>query len=190
MSNAKYWCAILYPESMIDSWESKISDLLQYPYCYCIHDNDIDSESHERKVHIHLIIAFSNTTTYNHALQVISQLQPSLKTVKRVINIRYMYNYLIHDTESAIKDGKFKYSPSDRICGNNFDIGCYEQISQLDKRNMAMELAQYIVDNGFKTFTSFYQFMIQEFSPEYFDIVLSYSGFFERLTRGNYQRDS
>ena len=87
---AKYWTAVLYPESMIDDWQNKISDLLQIPYEYCIHDKDnlgnviktvknkynkpvtydasefaIDKHEH-RKVHVHLVICFSNTTTKSH----------------------------------------------------------------------------------------------------------------------------
>ena len=70
----KYWSVVLYPENMVDDWQDSIGDRLQIPYCYAIHDQDVDSESNERKVHVHLILAFSNTTTYNNACSVLSSL--------------------------------------------------------------------------------------------------------------------
>ena len=102
-TKAKYWTAVLYPESMINNWRLHIEDVLQVPFCYCLHNKDVDSEDEERKEHIHLIIAFNNTTTYNHALQVFQRIQPNCKYCEQVLNIRYMYNYLIHDSVSWMR---------------------------------------------------------------------------------------
>ena len=55
---AKYWCAVLYPESMISDWKESISEILQIPYSYCIHDKDKDGHDGDRKTHVHLILAF------------------------------------------------------------------------------------------------------------------------------------
>ena len=75
ITSARYWWAVMYPENMIDNWEEKIYSLIQYPFAYCIHDKDLRHEvAEERKKHIHLIIAFNNTTTYNHALNVFRKL--------------------------------------------------------------------------------------------------------------------
>ena len=46
-----------------------------------------------------------------------------LETLKLLV----LYNYLIHDTDSCRKQGKYLYKVEDRICGNGFDIGLYEQ---------------------------------------------------------------
>ena len=74
MGNAKYWWAVLYQENMRPDWEYKISELFQIPYAYCKHTKDTDTKSEHRKDHVHIIIAFPNTTTYNHALGVFSKL--------------------------------------------------------------------------------------------------------------------
>lgn len=185
-TKAKYWVAVLYPESMIDDWQSQIYDLLQIPFAYCIHNKDLDNDNESRKEHIHLILAFSNTTTYNNALNTFKRLQPSCGICKQIINIRYMYNYLIHDTESCKKQGKHIYDKAERITGNNFDIGNYEQISVEDKRKMVIELADFIVNNNVLNFTDFYIEALKKFPLEYQDIIISYSSFLERLTKGNY----
>lgn len=212
MQKAKYWTCVLYPESMIDVWEDKISDILQVPYCYIIHDKDnlgkvikkvsnkcgkeISYDASEfcidkhdfRKVHVHVVIAFPNTTTYKHALSCFQLLQPNCSYCEQVLNIRYMYEYLIHNTEKAKKDKKYQYDASNRICGNNFDIGAYEQVSITDKRKMLKELCDFIRDNEIDNFLTFYDYFDKkaEFDFNYFEVVASYSGLLERLCKGNY----
>lgn len=104
VQKSKYWTAVLYPESMINNWQDKIYDILQVPFCYCIHDKDtLNDSEEERKVHVHVVIAFNNTTTYKHALSVFQRLQESCSYCEQVLNIRYMYDYLIHNTDSCRK---------------------------------------------------------------------------------------
>lgn len=194
MSNpgkARYWEAILYPENMRDDWQEAIDDLLQLPYAYCIHDKDFDSENDDRKLHVHLIIAFANSTTYKHAVEVFSFLNASGKssfsTIESCRSIRYCYNYLIHDTDKAKKDGKHLYDKSERIVGNGFDIGSYEQITTSDKLAMCKELADIIMRERFIDFGEFYMYVVSNFDSVYFEVVKTNSGFYERLIKSNYQ---
>lgn len=193
-SKARYWVGVLYVENMIDDWEDKISEIVQVPFAYCIHNADVDSMSEHRKDHIHLILVFSNTTTYKHALSVFDLLSATGKrccnTCERIISIRNKYEYLIHNTETCKKKGKHLYKPSERITGNGFDIGLYEQLSLSDKDRMCRELADYIVKNGFCNFIDFYASVMNDFDESYFEIIKSYSGFFERLTKGNFQKNA
>lgn len=211
MSNARYWTAILYPEHMVEDWKTKISELLEISYCYCVHDKDtlkdhndelalfdqdkikcsgIVSDQYKRKDHIHIIIAFPNTTTYNHALNVLNKLyiDGSLKYVKQVINIRHIFDYLIHDTDQARKDGKHLYDPAERIVGNDFDIGAYEQISVAEKKKILRELQRLIISEGFINFRDFYCYILSNMDDCYIDVADSYNGLLEKLTRGNYQK--
>ena len=52
-------------ENMRPDWREAIDDLLQLPYAYCEHTADKDSKSEHRKDHVHIIVAKSNTTSYN-----------------------------------------------------------------------------------------------------------------------------
>lgn len=190
----RYWVAVLYLENMIEGWELLIGDLLELPYAYCIHNKDKDKQSVHRKDHVHLILAFPNTTTYNHAMEVFNKLsadisKPALNTCQPVINIRHKYNYLIHDTETCRKQKKFLYSPDDRVTGNNFDIGVYEQLDMQVKNDMCKELCNVIMQKGFFNFGDFYLYVMTHFEDSnYFEILKSYSGLFERLTKSNYQK--
>lgn len=74
IDKARFWTGVLYPENMREDWKEVIGDTLQYPYAYCQHSQDKDSKSEHRKDHVHLIVAFPNTTTYKHALNVMDLL--------------------------------------------------------------------------------------------------------------------
>ena len=194
VNKARYWCGVLYPENMRDGWEMDIGDIIQLPYAYCIHDADVTSdEEEERKVHVHVIVAFSNTTTKKHAVSVFNLLsadgKKAFSSIKAVISIRGMYDYLIHDTETCRKKGKHLYPPECRITGNNFDIGAYEQLSIAEKNDMCKELCDIIMKEGFTDFGLFYMYVMSNFEDtNYFEIIKSHSGLFERLTKSNYQR--
>lgn len=184
---ARYWWAVLYPENMRDDWEDVIGDLLQVPFAYCIHSKDTDTKSEHRKDHVHLIIAFRNTTTYSHALGVFRLLgAKALNTCQAVVNIRHAYDYLIHSTETCRKQGKHEYSADERVTGNNFDIGSYEQLGTAEKQEMLMELVGYIIDRQFTTIVDFTVAALQEYGRQYWEIIVGYNGTLERYCRGNY----
>lgn len=187
INKARYWQAVLYPENMPDDWENQISDVVQVPYAYCIHSSDTDTKSEHRKDHVHLILAFPNTTTYNHALKVFKLLgENAANTCQACVNIRHCYDYLIHDTEACKKAKKHLYSPSERITGNNFDIGAYEQLTQEEKDEMLEELCEYVVQYRIQNAADAYVLIMQNFGREYFPIYRAHNAFIDRLTRGNY----
>lgn len=194
IDKARMWCGVLYQENMVQDWRTDIGDILQLPFAYCEHTLDVDANSEHRKDHVHLIIVFPNTTTYKHALKVFELLSKpgysALNTVQAVINIRSMYDYLIHDTETCRKKGKYVYSPQDRITGNNFDIGSFEQISVAEKNAICKEMCQVIIDNEITNFADFYMFFATHEDTNYFECLKTYSGLFERLTKAMYLKNS
>lgn len=192
-NKARYWNGVLYPENMIENWEDEISYILQIPYAYCIHDKDKNNDGTDRKTHIHIIIVFPNTTTYNHALSVLNELSKdgtsAINKVERTKNIRFSYDYLIHNTDDCKKKNKYLYDISERITGNNFDIGAYEQIGLVEKNEIFVELSEAIRKNGFTNYMDFYEFVVDTFDDmNYIEIMRTYSNHFEKLTKGNYQR--
>lgn len=193
IDKARFWTAVLYQENMRADWQEEIGDIVQMPYAYCCHTQDKDSKSEHRKDHVHVILAFPNTTTYKHAMNVFSLLsaegKKALNKCEAVIGIRNVYDYLIHDTEDCRKKGKELYPAEDRITGNNFDIGAYEQLGAAEKNEMFLELGNVIIDNGFTNYTAFYEYVVNTFEDmNYVEVMRSYSSHFERLTKGNYQR--
>lgn len=190
-TKARYWTAVGYVENMRDDWQEVIGSLLQYPYVYCVHDKDKQGDGDDRKVHVHIVVAYGNTTTYKSALALFRRLNKegceAFNTCEPVANIRYIYDYLIHDTEDSKKKGKYRYDKSARIAGNNFDIGSFEQLSVADKERMAEELEDFIIEYNITNYRSLYLSVKNNFDKEYKKILRTYSSHFERLLKGNYQ---
>jgi len=191
-TKARYWQAVGYNENFVDNWQEVISEKFQVPFAYCVHDKDKNKDGSPRKTHTHIIIAFKNTTTENFALAVFKTIEREGCTaypnniIQQVFDIGNAYNYLIHDTDDCDKKGKFKYSKEERVCGNNFDIGNFEQLAKDDKIRMMKELSKTIIDNDYKNFADFYMDLVSNFDDTYFDLVTSHSGFFERICKGLY----
>lgn len=187
INKARYWTGVLWLENLDENWQDEIADLVQVPFAYCVHDKDVDEQNEGRKPHVHLILVFPNTTTYNHALQVFKLLgEKAVNTIQACISIRNTYEYLIHNTETCEKKNKHKYSQDERITGNGFDIGFYEQVSASEKQEMLKELCDFIIDNNITNFADFFIAFNDSFANEYFDVVSSHSAMLERITRGNY----
>lgn len=183
---ARYWWAVLYQENMVDGWRDNIEELLQLPYAYCEHVADVDGKGEHRKDHVHVIIVFGNTTTYKTAMSVFKRLgEKALNKCERVIDIRHCYDYLIHDTDKCRKLGKHQYDPSERITGNGFDIGNYEQISTAEKQHMLKELTWFIMSEGYETINEFTQPALERFGEQYWEIMVSYSVFLVKYLNGN-----
>ena len=193
-NKARYWVGVLYPENMIPDWEDEIGDRVQVPYAYCVHDKSVTKDGDPRKVHVHIILAFSNTTTYDHVLDVFDTLsaegKKAVNTVQKVINIRSSYNYLIHDTDDCRKKGKEPYPPASRVTGNNFDIGAYEQLSTEEKNAIRRTLMQDIMSEGFTNINELYEFIELNYADDvnYIDCFATNSALFERMTKANYLR--
>ena len=193
---SKYWWGICYPENMKPDWKDNISDLLQVPYAYCVHDKDTNEEDEDhRKTHVHVMIVFPNTTTEKHAKSVLKELQIDDEhkmllndTINRVINVRRAYDYLIHDTEECRKKGKYQYKKNERILGNLFDIGAYEQLGLEERMKIRRELSLFLIDKQFSDYTTFYQYVVNNYDTEYENIVVSYQGHFDKLCKGCYHR--
>lgn len=192
IEKARFWTGVLYPENMREDWQDVIGDTLQYPYAYCIHSQDKDTKSEHRKDHVHLIIAFPNTTTYNHALNVMDLLsaegKKAINTCEAVIGIRNVYDYLIHDTDDCRKKGKEKYDPSKRITGNNFDIGAYEQLSANSKLAIKKELSKLIRQHHFFNFDDFDEYVADNLELEYYQVMCENQGYFNNLVSGHYKK--
>jgi len=198
---ARYWLAVAYPENMQPDWQDTIGDVIGLPLAYCIHDKDHlaqyqakrqSDQERQRKTHIHLIMAFPNTTTYNTALTLVNKLSLDGKQccnkVESSNSIRNSYEYLIHNTETCKKQKKYLYDVSERVTVNNFDIGAYEQISIQDKNRMIDEICEEIVRNNIMNFADLYMFVKSNYDNTYFEILSTHHSFFEKLTKGIYQK--
>ena len=191
-TKSRYWTIILYPENLIEDWKDKLYEI-GLPMCYCLH-NKTKVGDEDRKEHIHLIVAYPNSTTYNHIMNMFKVLNKSDKekafnTVQVVYSMENTYNYLIHDTDDCRKKGKEPYDKKDRKCINNFDIGVYVQKSIQEEKAQRKEIFNIIKLNRFTNYFDLAMYIEENYDDDYLDVLFKYSGNFERLTRGLYHKE-
>lgn len=208
VTKARYWWAVLWLENMKDGWQDNIDEILQgIPYAYCIHDKDYEKDGDPqlpRKQHVHLMIAYGNTTTYKHAMNIFSRFSAEGKscvnTCEACLKVRHSYNYLIHDTNTCEKirlreaaEGrkfsKFLYPVKERVTGNNFDIGLYEQLSVEDRHNYIKRMDKLLIDSKIYDYSVAAEVFAADDDPVVFDTFLGHSSHFERMCKGIYLRE-
>lgn len=187
---ARYWVGIGYTENMQDDWREEIGDILQLPFAYTVHDKDVDEKGDPRKTHVHVLIAFPNTTTHKHVKEVLNRLAmddvEAFPTVEPCVSVRHSYDYLIHDTENSRKKHKHPYDPSERVCGNSFDIGSYEQMGLAEKKDRRSEMMDFVVEHRIPNLNICYRVIRDNFDEESFNIFVDNLSMFDRLCRGNF----
>lgn len=184
---SRYWQVVLYPENMIDNWEDELIKL-GLPIAYCLH-----TDSTSEKPHIHMIGAWENNTTYKSAFEFFERLnkenQKAFNKIEKCFNIENAYNYLIHDTDDCRKKGKYQYKKEDRKCINNFDIHFYAQKSVEQEEEQINEICDVIITEVYTNFIDLYMHIKSNYDKDYLTTLRKHSGFFERLTKGNYHKE-
>lgn len=193
---------ILYPENMIPEWIEEFSEYIPYRACAGIHDKDTENGI-PKKEHIHLILCTEskrNRTTAKHFIDVANRLSlPGCKccsTGKPVFNLVSAYDYLLHDTEKARKQGKYLYPESNRICFNGFEISDYIQISDALQDEILQSLIHYILSSSVSNMADLC-FRLTAFSDSYgfefshvFHVFKKYNSIIARVTQGVYHKVS
>lgn len=190
---SKYWVGILWVNSMIPDWRDRLDLVLQMPYVYCLHDKDLNYHGDLKAPHVHLMVAYANTTTERHIISIFNELsaagQQCCNKVFRVKGVRYMYDYLIHDTASAKKQAKFQYDASERIEGLGWDTSLFDQLQQTDKLACICEISNLIKSANIQTYVDLDEHVLQSFDLSYYEILISYSSHFYRLVQGQWQKN-
>lgn len=154
------WTAVLYPDSMISHWEDKIYRLLQVPFEYIIHDKDEieveEDRTQPRKTHVHIMIHYNGPTTYKNVYNMLiialsDKGKRCLNKIEPVHNILYLHNYFTHSTKDAIKEGKYRYDPSDIVSGNNWDLGAFATLQDQEKLLLYRTVRNYCIENSICT---------------------------------------
>lgn len=147
-TKARYWTAIIYPESMPDDWRD-ILDMQGTVYCCSLHNCDSKTDGTLKKEHWHVIFKFDGPTSYA-VVETIVQLLGSNEPPQQVRNLRSMIRYLVH----ADNPNKYQY-PVGQIFSHGmgddiedaFDSTLTEKGKKTALRNQYFELDKLIKDN-------------------------------------------
>ncbi len=201
--SSRNWEVILYPSNMLDNWEDIIDELLPYAMCYAIHDKDphIDKKTGEvnNGVHVHCMIHYNNTTTQNWIIKLfntsLSKLnkngsidKPCCSTAEPIGNMQFAYDYLIHNTVKAKKQGKYLYPESARVCLNNFDIHFLADEDEQEKMLKIDILSEEIVNRKITNYVDFYNLVKNSYDITYVRLQKQNNSYFNTLIKGNYNK--
>ena len=185
--------AFVTPENMIDTWKDDIGNIPSRIRMLTVSMMPIGTELRTRGRNTFILFWHSQTQPrikqpwdYSRSYQLLGE-YAAIHVSKSEI-LRFVYNYLIHDTEDCRKKGKHLYKASERITGNNFDIGSFEQLSTEDKRKMADEIEDFIYEHNIYNYADLNYYVKNNFDSQYREVIKSYSGHFDRLCKGMYLR--
>lgn len=195
---ARHFQLVLYPDSMVDNWEEKLISDVQLPCCYCIHDKDYEEDNKtKRKTHVHIILVSNNTTTSKSIVDDINRIlskencsATNYNLIQKVMDMRNMYEYLIHNTDDAQKKNKHLYDFSERKSINNFDIGVYEQLGAVEKSNIVDEIIKIIIEEEITNFVDLVMYIQINCDSSFRQVMEEKNSFLNNVIRGMYQKKS
>lgn len=170
----KYWLFEIYLDSCEDFVD--IAERIGLPMAFSpLHDKDIKKDGTLKKPHRHVILAFSNTTTFNTALSIAKQFNAN--TVLPCDSIKGSYDYHVHKNN---KD-KYHYSDDDRILLNGFNIFDYIPLTDDLEFSYFKNIFQIIVDNNIRSLTSLLSVFIANDDYKSLKLIMSNSYFYSKL---------
>lgn len=168
----KYWAAISYPnDSEPENWRALALES-GIECCSIYHDKDINEteltdpdaegvipqQGKFKKAHRHFIFAFPNTTTFNHANNLILKITNGIP-VKGISNIKGAYAYLTHKYDPD----KFQYLESDIDCLNGFAPENYFSINAGEEDEAFKSIEKIIKEQDFEEYCDLIDYLSANF---------------------------
>jgi len=182
---ARHFTFLIYPDSAPDNWQKMLQEADCPIAISPLHDKDqrevkdlskLTDEEKElydkgellKKPHYHCIIVYTNTVTADAVRDKLRKVLDD-EEKKEVVNmvqiikkgIGSMYQYLTHESVTAIDEGKYKYDKADIVHLNNFDIDRYIVLDAHDKEDMLNNLLKAIDGNGIENYKQLTRFMAE-----------------------------
>jgi len=163
---ARYFTFLLYPESLPHDWKTRLITLGLPMAISPLHNRDkkekADITSFEdacdlaenkdcyKKEHYHCILVNPNPLTTDAILKKIQRKlgADTVALVKVIDNVKYLYDYLSHESIDAIEKKKHKYDKKDIVLLNNFDIDRYIVMDEAEKKEKLNAILNAIHQNA------------------------------------------
>lgn len=109
-------------------------------YAYIEHDRDLNEDGTPKPRHIHLLLRTVNSRTVFDIRNWFNGFTddkglPVNTLGQEMHDIGSSFEYLTHDTDAAISDGKFRYDPADIISN---DVDYFKGTSERDEDNISL----------------------------------------------------
>lgn len=165
---AKYWTFLVYQDSSPTNWKELLNDTNVSLAISPIHDQDLTDTGELKKAHYHVVLAFTNTTTYNNALEIAKLCGANI--VKKVFSMSGIYEYLTHENEA----NKIHYDKNEIIKMNNFNLYEYDTTSRkAEELNDFKLLMNIIINNNITTLSKLFEIISNADNDNLFKILKS-----------------
>ncbi|MHC0553216.1 Rep family protein [Salinicoccus sp. CNSTN-B1] len=197
-TKARYFTFIIYPESIPEDWEDRLTSLGLAMAVSPLHDKDkSEVEGQEfKKAHYHVLYVARNPVTTESVRKKIKRTlgDKSLSHIEIVDNVEHVYLYLTHESKDAIKKNKYKYAKKDIKFINDFDIDRYVFLDENEKRELKNKLLNIVQEKHLVNVIDLMGYL-QKYGSEHgitnmsdvYDVVTSSPGGFRLWFEGNYQ---
>lgn len=177
---AKYWTFLVYEDSSPSNWQELLKDTNVALAISPIHDQDLTENGELKKSHYHVVLAFSNTTTYNNALEIAKSVGANI--VKKVFSMNGIYEYLTHENE----ENKIHYNKNDIIKMNNFNLNEYDVATRkTEELNDFKLLLNIIISNNITTLSKLFEIISDSNNENLFKILKSNAYLINCLVKEN-----
>lgn len=165
-TKARSFAFILYPESIPEDWEERLTKLGVPMSISPLHDLDVTERKFEnmteeeqliiesgekiyKKAHYHVLYIARNPVTVESVRKKIKRAlgNESVSHIEIVDSVEYYFKYLTHESSDAIKKNKHKYDKKDLIFINDFDIDRYITLDESQKKELKSLLLDIVRDN-------------------------------------------
>lgn len=184
---ARYWAAVLYPESLPEGWLETIQQT-GLPFALSpLHDQDKDPTGEPKKAHYHIILCYNGPVTqHNVAGKVTEPLgQPLPQDIQ---NVKGYYRYLTHKDNPE----KYQYDEADIQTGNGFTLADYATLTISDEDKLFDELEAIIYERQITEYASLVGSLRRNQQRELLSFLRRHSLHFDRLLtslRNSFQFD-
>lgn len=162
-SKSKYFCAVLYPDSITYDADKIILSLAQEHLTFAvspIHDKDVEEDGSKKKAHYHLLVAYSSATTLNNMrawFNACGMPESELHSVRICASGVGYFRYLTHKDNPE----KFQYDVKDiRIFNDSDEIFKKFSKSASDKIDDLVRIFQIVDELNTISFHSLIQYLM------------------------------
>lgn len=156
-AKARDFAFILYPESLPSDWEIKLKELGIPMAISPLHNMDkLEEKKYTeedksraqageeifKKEHYHVIYTGKNPVTTESVRNKIKRTlgDQTISNVQIIDNVNNYYEYLTHESESAIAKNKYVYDREEIKLLNGFDIKDFQELSEKEKKNLMKKM--------------------------------------------------
>lgn len=171
----RYWTSILYPESLIDDWESIINKKGIMWACSPLHDKDLNSDGELKKAHYHILLCYSGPTTENVVNDLLEELSQS-RIAQPIDSVRGLFRYFTH------KDNPEKYQYQENLIRsfNGFNIADFYELSKTETSNYIKLLQEMIIEKDLIEYSDFLDLLLYMEPIELYIVATTHTILFDK----------